>query len=138
MIRTGQLAGMALAAIAASAIGLSPAWSQVDPGALRDRDAILQQQDIARQNALAAQREATAARNHYDAQMALRPLDAAPFTPSTLASPSLRPSLPSLPATPPRGPDASDYTAQVERLDRLTDESLAQGNARLRAITPAQ
>ena len=135
MNRTGLLASVALMVIAVSASMGSLAWSQANLRVLHDHNAILQQQDIARQNALAAQAETTAARNHQDAQLALRPLDARPSSPSSLSELNLRPSLS---ATPPRGSDASDDAVQAERMDRLTDERLAQSNARLRALTPAQ
>ncbi|MGR4864407.1 hypothetical protein [Caulobacter sp. LARHSG274] len=108
-----------------------PVLAQADLRLLREQNQILQQQDIARQNALAAQREAAAARGRYEAQQALRPLDAAP---RTTPEPQLRPSQP----VPPRGPADPGYSALNERLDRQVDERLAESNARLRAITPAR
>ena len=122
----------ALGAMMALLAAGGPAIAQVDLRVMREQNQILQQQDIARQNALAAQREASAARGRYEAQLALRPLDS---TPRPLSELQLRPSLPPVP---PRGREASDYAAEAERLDRLTDERLAASNARLRAITPAQ
>jgi hypothetical protein len=119
-----------LAAGLALAFGAS-ASAQADLRALRQRDEILQQQDIARQNALAAQREQAAAQNRYAAQLTLRTLDQAATTP---AHPSLRPALS---PTPPRGAGAEDMSADIQQMDRLTDQALAASNARLRAIKPA-
>jgi len=107
------------------------AFAQVDLRGVRDRNVILLQQDIARQNALAAQRELSAAQSRYATQLTLHALDQAATPPTT---PSLRPSLPS---TLPRGASAEEMAADMERMDRLTDAALAAGNARLRAIKPA-
>ncbi|MBO9710766.1 MAG: hypothetical protein J7521_21405 [Caulobacter sp.] len=123
------LMGLVLAAgLAGSAL------AQVDLRALRERDQSLQQQDIARQDLLADQRQRTAAQARYEAQLALRPLSSAPTEPSALGELKLRPTVP---ATPPRGPDASDQAAEAARLDQLMDQRLSESNARLRAITPA-
>jgi len=119
-----------LAAGLALALGAS-AFAQADLRALRQRDEILQQQDIARQNALAAQREQAAAQNRYAAQLTLRTLDQAATTP---AHPSLRPALS---PTPPREAGAEAMAADIQQMDRLTDQALAASNARLRAIKPA-
>jgi hypothetical protein len=124
--------GTALAAMTLALAAGEAAFAQADLRALRQRNELLQQQDIARQNLLAAQREASAAQGRYQAQQAVRPLDS---TPSALAR---APVLPAPPATPLRGLTTPDYAAEAQRLERLTDQSLAQGNARLRAITPAQ
>lgn len=107
------------------------AHAQVDPRDVRDRNAILLQRDIDRQNSLAAQRELSAAQSRYDTQLTLRALDQS-ATPPT--QPTLRPALP---PTPPRGASAGDMAADIERMDRLTDQALAAGNARMRAIRPA-
>ena len=117
----------ALAAVAASA----PALAQVDLRVLRQQNQIRQQQDTARMDALAAQREASAAQSRYATQLTLRSLDEA-------ARPQVGPTLRPAVAPPQRGPDADDQAAQAERLERLTDERLAAGNARLRAVTPAR
>ncbi len=122
----------ATTAIAALAVG-GPALAQVDMRALRDQNLVLQQQDIARQNALGAQREAAAAQSRYSTQQTLRDLQMTPTT--TPVAPSLRPTLP---AVPPRGPSADDDAVQAEQIDRLTDARLAESNARLRAVKPAQ
>lgn len=122
-----MIATTGLAVLAAGA----PAFAQADLRVLRQQNEIRQQQDIARQNALAALREADAAQRRYDTQLALRSLDATTTPPS---APTLRPALPPMP---PRGPSAQDMAADIERMDRLTDERLAQSNARLRAIKPA-
>jgi len=118
------------------AAGLAVPWggsafAQADLRALRERDEILQQQDIARQNALAAQRERSAAESRYAAQSALRTLEQSATPPD---HPTLRPALSPIP---PRGGSAADMAADNARMDRLTDQALAAGNARLRAIKPA-
>ncbi|KRA59673.1 hypothetical protein ASD79_12015 [Caulobacter sp. Root655] len=118
------------AALATLAIG-PPALAQVDLRVLRQQDEIRQQQEISRQSLLAAQREASAAQNRYNTQLTLRALDSA-------ANPPTKPTLrPALPVVPPRGPDAADLAADAARIDALTDQRLAESNARLRAITPA-
>jgi type II secretory pathway pseudopilin PulG len=123
-------AGLTALALGASVLGAS-AFAQTDLRVLRQRNEILQQQDIARQNSLAAQRELSAAQSRYATQLTLRGLDES-------ASPPTEPSLrPALPATPPRGSSVDDMAADIERMDRLTDERLAASNARLRAIKPA-
>lgn len=124
ILATSVAAGLAVA------LGAS-AFAQTDLRALRERDEILQQQDIARQDALAAQRERSAAQGRYDTQLTLRSLDEAARPP---AQPSLRPALS---PTSPRGPSADDMAADIARMDRLTDQALAAGNARMRAIKPA-
>ena len=106
------------------------AFAQVDLRAVRDRNVILLQQDIDRQNALAAQRQLSAAQSRYAAQLTLRALD-------ETRTPSTEPTLRSTPPTLPRGPSAEDMAADIERMERLTDHALAAGNARLRAIKPA-
>lgn len=105
--------------------------AQIDPRAQRERNALYLQQDIARQNALAAQRELSAAQSRYQTQMTLRSLDEA-------ANPPIEPTLrPTLPPVPPRGVNPEDMAADIARMDRLTDQALAASNARLRAIKPA-
>jgi hypothetical protein len=123
-----RTAGMG--ALVALSFGAS-ASAQVDLRGLRQRNEILQQQDTARQNVLSAQREASAAQSRYATQLTLRSLDAAATSP---AQPTLRPTLS---PTPPRGPGADDLAADLARMDSLTDERLAQSNARLRDVTPA-
>lgn len=107
------------------------AFAQADLRSVRERNVILLQQDIARQNALAAQRELSAAQSRYATQLTLRGLDPSATPPTT---PTLRPPLP---PTPPRGASIDDMAADIERMDRLTDQALAAGNARMRAIKPA-
>ena len=124
ILTTGVAAGLTVALSASAS-------AQTDLRALRERDEILQQQDIARQDALAAQRERSAAQSRYDTQLTLRSLDEAARPPS---QPSLRPARS---PTPPRGASADDMAADIARMDRLTDQALAAGNARLRAIKPA-
>lgn len=128
---TAAMSGLMAVAIAAVSLGAG-AWAQADLRALRQQNEIRQQQEIARQNALAAQQQASAAQSRYETQQTLRALDADRVGPPT--EPTLRPAQPPLP---PRGADPADMAAEAERMERLTDERLAQGNARLRAITPA-
>ena len=124
--------GSALAALAANGLACAPALAQVDLRVLREQNQIVQQQEISRQNLLAAQRETAAAQSRYNTQLTLRSLDAA-------ANPPIAPTLrPALPVVPPRGPDAADLAADAARMDLLTDQRLAESNARLRAITPAR
>ncbi len=121
---------IAAAGLMALSLGAS-ASAQVDLRSVRDRNVLLLQQDTDRQNALAAQRELSAAQSRYDTQLTLRALDQA-------ATPPTQPtSRPTLPPSPPRGPSAGDMAADIERMDRLTDQALAAGNARMRAIKPA-
>lgn len=120
--------------IAATGLALAFAASasaQIDPRAQRERNAFYLQQDINRQNALAAQRELSAAQSRYNAQLALRSLDEAARPP---AEPTLRSTLP---PAPPRGASAEDMASDIERMERLTDQALAASNARLRTIKPA-
>ncbi len=121
---------IAVAGLAALAFGAS-ALAQSDLRALRERNEILQQQDIARQNALASQRELSAAQSRYNTQLTLRGLQESSIAPT---EPTLRSTLP---PTPPRGAGADDMAADIERMDRMTDQALAASNARLRAIKPA-
>jgi hypothetical protein len=125
-----MIAATGLALALTSAVG-APAFAQADQRLLRERDAFLQQQDIARQNTLAAQRELSAAQSRYNTQLTLRELNQTATPP---AEPNLRPALP---PTPPRGPSVDDMTGDIARMDRLTDQALAASNARLRAIKPA-
>lgn len=106
--------------------------AQIDPRTQRERNALYLQQDIARQNALAAQRELSSAQSRYQSQLTLGDLDEARGPRPT--EPTLRPTLP---PTPPRGPSAGDMASDIERMERLTDQALAASNARLRAIKPA-
>lgn len=115
----------------ALALGAS-AFAQVDLRGVRERNVILLQQNIDRQNALAAQRQLSAAQSRYAAQLTLRALDEAATTPPT--EPTLRSTQP---LAPPRGAGVEDMAADIERMERLTDQALAAGNARLRAIKPA-
>jgi hypothetical protein len=120
-------------AMATALIGClsAPAFAEVDLRALSQRNMILQQQDTARLNALSAQREAQAAQSRYDTQLTLRALDEGA---RRSAEPSLRPALSPIP---PRTASAEAIGAELERMDRLTDERLAESNDRLRAMTPA-
>lgn len=129
-----------LGGLAAALVVASPASAQADLRVLRQQDEIRQQNEIARQNALAAQRQSAAEQNRYATQLTLRALDASANPPT---APTLRPSQP----IPPRGPEAADalaadmtadMAADAARMDRLTDQRLAESNARLRAITPAK
>jgi hypothetical protein len=126
MVRT-----MIAAAGVVLALG-STASAQVDPRTQRERNAFYLQQDVTRQNALAAQREWSAAQSRYQTQMTLRGLDEAGAPRPT--EPTLRSTLP---PAPPRGPSAEDMSSDMAAMERLTDQALAASNARLRAIKPA-
>lgn len=137
---TSTALGGATMALAVGVLAAAPALAQVDLRVLRQQNEIRQQQDIARQNALAAQREASAAQNRYATQLNLRALNSTANPPT---EPDLRPAQ----AVPPRGPEAADaiaadmsakMAADAGRMDQLTDQRLAESNARLRAITPAR
>ena len=128
---TAVMPGLMATAIAAVSLG-GGAWAQADLRALRQQNDIRQQQEIARQNALAARQQASAAQSRYETQQTLRALDADRAAPPT--EPTLRPAQPAMP----RGLDPAEMAADAERMERLTDERLAQGNTRLRAITPAR
>jgi hypothetical protein len=136
MTRNGLWATVAMSSLMATAIaGVSlgaGALAQADLRALSQQNQIRQQQDIARRDALAAQQQASAAQSRYETQLTLRSLDAARGP--RPAAPTLRPAQP---VAPPRGADPADIAADAERMDRLTDERLAESNARLREITPA-
>lgn len=121
---------VATAVLAAGVVG-APAFAQVDLRVLRQQGEIQQQQDIARQDALATQREISAAQRRYDTQMTLRSLSEAAAPRST------EPTLRSTVAPPPRTPSADDIAADAARMEQLTDARLAESNARLRAVTPA-
>ena len=120
--------------IAGAGLGLvfcTSAFAQVDLRGVRERNVIQLQQGIDRQNSLAAQRELSAAQSRDATQLTLRGLDEATRPPT---EPTLRPAFP---PTPPRGASAGDMAADIERMDRLTDQALAASNARMRAIRPA-
>ena len=124
MKRTGAvIAAVGLAMIA----GVAGARAQTDLRVLREHNEILQAQDIARRDALAQQRELSAAQGRYEAQLRLRDLDDAT---KSRTEPVLVPTAP----VPPRGPGPVDMAVEAERIDRLTAERLAQSNARIRAI----
>lgn len=101
-----------------------PVAAQMTPGfAQLQRDASLQELEMARQRALAAQRDAFAADQRHRAQQTIQSLAKA----SPYASPpagGLKP-----PST------ESHFAAEAERLRVLQDQELAAGNARILAIT---
>lgn len=80
----------------------------------------------ARRDLMASQTELSNAQARADTSLRLRELDA------QRAGPNLRPLTTD---EPPRRD--SDLSASTQQLERLTDEALAESNARMRAIRPA-
>lgn len=113
---------MILALLAASLAGAAAA--QTTPGfAQLQRDAALQEMEMARQRALAAQRDAFAADQRFRAQQTIQSLSqASPYAATPV--PGVRP-----PST------EAQFAAEAERLRVLQDQELAASNARILAIT---
>lgn len=111
-----------LAALAVCS-GAGPSFAQVDLRDLRQRDEILQRQDIDRLAALHARLEAQAARARLDTDLTLRDLrTAVPAADDGLA---LRPPLP-LPEAP--------LSPEFDRIGAASEARLAASNRRLEAI----
>lgn len=113
------------------AVGLSgPALAQLSPADMGRINALEQQQDLARLNALTAQSELRASQDRLRTQQTLGTLNA-----NRAAPPAL---LPATPLRPPvANPAADSLGSEMDRLNRATDDLLAQSNARVRAIKPA-
>lgn len=127
MGRIRWIAGASLA-VAAAAGGAS---GQDTLRELRALNAAQLGADIARQDALAAQREIIARQDQLQTALVLRELDAARTTP-----PGSRGLIIPSPAPPPAaGPDS--LQDQLDRMERLTQDALARSNARVRAVRPA-
>lgn len=87
--------------------------------------------EVARQDLLAVQREITARQDQGRTGVVLRELDSA-----RLASPGAAGLVPTAPvARVPLPPES--FTAQMDRMERLTQDALTRSNARIRAIRPA-
>ncbi|MBI1682429.1 hypothetical protein [Caulobacter hibisci] len=123
---TGRSMGAAALAVAlAGAPWSGAALAQVDPGALRDRNAARMEIDSLRQDQLASARRVQAARDRAAAGAAVHGLATAPASPRPLR------------ALPERGDPAAAQSLRLDELDRLTDARLARSNAAIRAIKPA-
>lgn len=119
-LRRGTVA--ALAALATCA-GASPSFAQVDPRDLRQRDELLQRQDIDRQAALFARIEAQAARARLDTDLTLRALRSP--VPAPGDGLALRPSLPLSEAA---------LSSEYDRISAASEARLAASNLRLKAM----
>lgn len=127
MGRIRWIAGAGLAALAAA----GGASAQDTLPELRALNAAQQGAEIARQDALAAQREITARQDQLQTALVLRELDAARTAPLGSNGLILPP-----PAPPPvSGPES--FQGQMDRLERLTQDALARSNARVLAVRPA-
>ncbi|PHY13075.1 hypothetical protein CSW58_08200 [Caulobacter sp. B11] len=107
----------------ATCAGAGPSFAQVDLRDLRQRDEILQRQDIDRLTALHARLEAQAARARLDTDLTLRDLRTA--VPAAGDGLALRPSLPL-----PEAPLSSEY----DRISAASEARLAASNLRLKAM----
>ena len=117
-----SLAALAVASGAAAQDGLRE---------LRALNAAQHSAEIARQDALAAQREVMARQDQLQTTLVLRELDAARILRQGSSGLIIPP-----PAPPPQsGPDS--LQAQMDRMERLTQDALARSNARVRAVRPA-
>lgn len=100
-----------------------PVAAQTTPGFVQlQRDSSLQDLEMARQRALAAQRDAFAADQRYRAQQTIQSLSQS----SPYASPPLGGVRPA--------PTDAQFAAEAERLRALQDQELAASNARILAI----
>jgi hypothetical protein len=99
---------------------------------LRAQNAAAQQAEMARQDLLATQREIAARQDQAQTAFVLRELDGARTTP-----PGLRPSTTAVVPLAPPPPIADSFTAQMDRMERLTQDALARSNAQVRAVRPA-
>jgi len=127
MRRIRWIAGAGLAALTAA----GGASAQDTLPELRALNAAQLGAEIARQDALAAQREITARQDQLQTALVLRELDAARTTPPGSSGLIIPP-----PAPPPAsGPES--FQGQMDRLERLTQDALARSNARVLAVRPA-
>lgn len=107
-----------------------PAAAQTYEAQAARLDALQAQQEISRQQALAAERAAAAAQSRGETAQALRSLQAARAGSAAITEPLYEAPLPPAPLDP-------AISADAERLRQLQDRSLAEGNARIRAVKPA-
>ncbi|WP_419317546.1 hypothetical protein ACN2C7_13830 [Caulobacter sp. ErkDOM-E] len=129
MGRIRWIAGAGLAALAAA----GGASAQDTLPELRALNAAQQGAEIARQDALAAQREITARQDQLQTALVLRELDAARTAPPGSNGLIIPPPAPAPP--PASGPES--FQGQMDRLERLTQDALARSNARVLAVRPA-
>lgn len=127
MRRIRWIAGISLTALTAA----SGAAAQDTLRELRAQNAAQQGAEIARQDALAAQREITARQDQLQTTLVLRQLDAARTTPPGSNGLVIAPPAPA----PASGPES--FQGQMDRMERLTQDALARSNARVRAVRPA-
>lgn len=126
MRRIRWACGVSLAALAVA----SGAAAQDGLRELRALNAVQHSAELARQDALAAQREVMARQDQLQTTLVLRELDTARILPpgsNGLIIP---------PAAPPQA-DPESLQAQMDRMERLTQDALARSNARVRAVRPA-
>jgi len=121
------MAGAALVAVAIA--GRAGAQTPLD--LVRAQNAAAHQAEMAQQEHLAAQREIAARQDQARTALVLRELESARTTPLGL----LRG--PTTPPVPPPDMTADSLAAQMDRLERLTQDALAQSTARIRAVRPA-
>jgi hypothetical protein len=102
---------------------------------LRAQNAAAQSAEIAHQDLLALQREIQARQDQIRTALVLRELDAARTSPPGLTGSLTGPLI----APPTVAPEISldSITLQMDRMERLTQDALARGNARIRAVRPA-
>jgi len=120
------LASVAVAVVAGTAVAQTPLRD------LRAQNAAAHEAQAARQDLLASQREITARQDQASTALTLRELDSARLSPPGADLLALRPAT----VIQPDAAGAS-FTAQMDRMERLTQDALARGNARIRAIRPA-
>ena len=120
------LAGVAVAVVAGSALAQTPLRD------LRAQNAATHEAQSARQDLLASQREITARQDQASTALILRELDNARLSPPAADLLALRPTTVIQPDA-----AAASFTAQMDRMERLTQDALARGNMRVRAVRPA-
>lgn len=116
------LAALALASGAAAQDGLRE---------LRALNAAQHSAEMARQDALAVQREVMARQDQLQTTLVLRELDTARTLPPGASGLIIPPP----PPPPLAGPDS--LQAQMDRMERLTQDALERSNARVLAVRPA-
>lgn len=123
-------AGMITAGLL-SLVAVQGASAQEALRELRALNADAHAAEVARQDLLAVQREIGARQDQARTGLVLRELDSARISPPGAAG-----LMPALPA--PTAPLPLDsFTAQMDRMERLTQDALTRSNARIRAVRPA-
>lgn len=127
MRRSVRIVAASLLALA----GANGASAQETLRELRALNADAHAAEVARQDLLAVQREIGARQHQARTGLVLRELDSARISPPGVAG-----LMPALPA--PVAPVQIDsFTAQMDRMERLTQDALTRSNARIRAVRPA-